>query len=134
MGFFDLSLQVTAWDRTLRVVVYRKPVHHESRKNYQLDLFDPDDGYFEYSPVTTNMVLSAASVWGFMAGRGAQEKTLGELKRQLQKSQGPAREPSAFSCKVLRPSASSSFISRPDSSGLRAILSCVFPWPNQHES
>ncbi len=80
MGFFELSLEVTAWDRTLRVVVYRKPVHHESRKNYQLDLFDPDDGYFEYSAVTTNMALCAASLWDFTAGRGAQEKTLGELK------------------------------------------------------
>lgn len=80
MGFFELSLTVPAWEKTLRVVVYRKPVHHKSRKNYQLDLFDPDDGYFEYSAVTTNMALSAASLWDFMAGRGAQEKTFGELK------------------------------------------------------
>jgi glycoprotein 2-beta-D-xylosyltransferase len=31
-------------------VIYRKRVSHESRrKNFQLDLFDPDDGHFEYS-------------------------------------------------------------------------------------
>lgn len=47
MGFFELPLTVSAWEQTLRVVIYRNPVHHESRKNYQLDLFDPDDGYFE---------------------------------------------------------------------------------------
>jgi len=82
MGFFELPLTVPAWEKTLRVVVYRKVVHHESRKNYQLDLFDPDDGYFEYSAVTTNMALSAAALWDFMAGRGAQEKTFGELKGQ----------------------------------------------------
>ena len=75
MGFFELSLDVGAWSRTFRVVVYRKPVHHESPKNYQLNLFDPDDGYFEYSAVAPNMALSAASLWDFMAGRGAQEKT-----------------------------------------------------------
>lgn len=80
MGFFDLSLTVPAWEKILRVVVYRKPVHHKSRKNYQLDLFDPDDGYFEYSAVTTNRDLSAAALWDFMAGRGAQEKTFAELK------------------------------------------------------
>ncbi|HEY3305094.1 MAG TPA: IS1380 family transposase [Candidatus Binatia bacterium] len=80
MGFFEVSLAVPAWEKTLRVVVYRKPVHHKSRKNYQLDLFDPDDGYFEYSAVTTNLTLSAASLWDFMAGRGAQEKTFAELK------------------------------------------------------
>lgn len=80
MGFFEVSLPVPAWEKTLRVVIYRKPVHHKSRKNYQLDLFDPDDGYFEYSAVTTNLTLSAASLWDFMAGRGAQEKTFAELK------------------------------------------------------
>ncbi len=80
MGFFELSLTVPAWEKILRVVVYRKPVHHKSRKNYQLDLFDPDDGYFEYSAATTNRDLSAAALWDFMAGRGAQEKTFAELK------------------------------------------------------
>lgn len=79
-GFFEVSLSVAAWEKTLRVVIYRKPVHHKSQKNYQLDLFDPDDGYFEYSAVTTNLSLSAGSLWDFMAGRGAQEKTYGELK------------------------------------------------------
>ena len=80
MGYFELSLNIAAWEKTLRVVVYRKPVHHETKKNYQLDLFDPDDGYFEYSAVSTNLTLSAGALWDFMAGRGAQEKTFAELK------------------------------------------------------
>jgi hypothetical protein len=80
MGCFELALPVAAWEKTLRVVVYRKPVHHETKKNYQLDLFDPDDGYFEYSAVSTNLTLSAGALWDFMAGRGAQEKTFAELK------------------------------------------------------
>lgn len=82
MGFFELSLTVPAWEKTLKVFIYRKPVHHKSPKNYQLDLFDPDDGYFEYSAVTTDMTLSAGALWDFMAGRGAQEKTFAELKGQ----------------------------------------------------
>jgi len=80
MGCFELSLNIAAWEKTLRVVVYRKPVHHETKKNYQLDLFDPDDGYFEYCAVSTNLTLSAGALWDFMAGRGAQEKTFAELK------------------------------------------------------
>ena len=80
MGYFEVSLTVAAWEKSLRVVIYRKAVHHKSKKNYQLDLFDPDDGYFEYSAVTTNLTLQAAALWNFMAGRGAQEKTYGELK------------------------------------------------------
>jgi len=30
--------------------------------------------------VSTNLTLSAAALWDFMAGRGAQEKTFAELK------------------------------------------------------
>ena len=63
-------------------MVYRKAVHHETKKNYQLDLFDPADGYFEYCAVNTNLTLSAGALWDFMAGRGAQEKTFAELKGQ----------------------------------------------------
>ena len=46
---FDQWLAVPAWPRVMRVVVYRKRVRHRTPKNYQLDLFDPDDGYFEHS-------------------------------------------------------------------------------------
>ena len=82
MGYFEVDLHIGAWDKTLRVVVYRKPVHHQTNKNYQLDLFDPQDGYYEYSAVSTNLELGGAALWDFMAGRGAQEKTFAELKGQ----------------------------------------------------
>jgi hypothetical protein len=80
LGYFETSLDVAPWEKRLRVVVYRKAVHHETKKNYQLDLFDPADGYFEYCAVSTNLTLSAGALWDFMAGRGAQEKTFAELK------------------------------------------------------
>lgn len=82
LGYFEVALYIAAWEKTLRVVAYRKPVHHQTKKNYQLDLFDPEDGYFEYSAVSTNLDLNAAALWDFMAGRGAQEKTFAELKGQ----------------------------------------------------
>jgi hypothetical protein len=78
-GFATL-LPVKQWGITLRVVCYRKRVFHETAKNFQLDLFSPDDGTFEYSTVASNMVLSPTDLWLFMAGRGAQEKSIGELK------------------------------------------------------
>src|SRR5216683_1871522 len=55
---FETRLKLKPWELALRVVVYRKRVHHQSPKNYQLDLFSPDDGYFEYSAVTTNLALT----------------------------------------------------------------------------
>src|SRR5207247_5558193 len=54
-----------------------------TRKNFQLDLFSPDDGHFEYSAVATNLGLKPRALWYFMAGRGAQEKTLAELKGEF---------------------------------------------------
>jgi len=80
---FESRLQLTFWELDLRVVVYRKRVHHQSHRNYQLDLFDPNDGYFEYSAVATNLELTPQSLWYFMAGRGAQEKTFAELKGEF---------------------------------------------------
>ena len=80
---FETLLRLDAWDLTLRVVIYRKRVRHQTPKNFQLDLFSPDDGYFEYSAVTTNKTLAPAALWAFMAGRGAQEKTYGELKGEF---------------------------------------------------
>jgi hypothetical protein len=80
---FETRLRIDAWERTERIVVYRKRVSHRSRKNFQMDLFSPDDGHYEYSAVATNKTLTIAALWQFMAGRGGHEKTLGELKQNF---------------------------------------------------
>ena len=80
---FATTLRIEPWGRSERVVVYRKRVSHQSRKNFQLDLFSADDGHFEYSAVATNKELTVSALWHFMAGRGAHEKTLAELKSQV---------------------------------------------------
>lgn len=89
---FALTLAIPQWERTQRVVVYRKRVFHETARNFQLDLFSPDDGHFEYSAVATNMNLGVAALWHFMAGRGGHEKTLGELKQHLAFDAIPSRD------------------------------------------
>ena len=48
----------------MRVVIYRKRVQHETRKNFQLDLFDPADGHYEYSAVVTNKDAQSAAISG----------------------------------------------------------------------
>ncbi|MGQ0834453.1 MAG: IS1380 family transposase [Gammaproteobacteria bacterium] len=73
----------TPWGRTLPVTIYRRKVAHQTAKNFQLDLFDPDDGHYEYSAVTSNLDYGLANLWHFMAGRGAQEKTIAQLKSGL---------------------------------------------------
>jgi hypothetical protein len=81
--FFDEVMAIPPWDTRLRVAIYRKRVHHRSAKNYQLDLFDPDDGYWEYSAIATNLEFSGPRLWHFLCGRGAHEKAIGELKSGL---------------------------------------------------
>jgi hypothetical protein len=81
IGCFETTLAV--WNQTLRVVIYRKKVSHRTRKNYQLDLFDPDNGYYEYSAIATNLSLVPRKLWNFMGGRGEHEKVIGQLKSQL---------------------------------------------------
>jgi hypothetical protein len=77
---FQTRLWLEPWKRHLQIAIYRKKVWHKTRKNYQLDLFDPTDGYWEYSAIATNKTLKLPALWHFMAGRGAQEKVIGQLK------------------------------------------------------
>jgi hypothetical protein len=83
VGAFEKTIWLDPWGMSVRIVIYRKRVHHKTRKNYQLDLFDPDDGYFEYSAVATNLGFDPRRLWNFMCGRGAHEKAIGELKSGL---------------------------------------------------
>jgi hypothetical protein len=45
--------------------------------------FTPDDGHYEYSAVATNLPWGVPAVSAFACGRGAQEKTLAELKGEF---------------------------------------------------
>ena len=92
LSAFTLVLPIPKWEITQQVVVYRKHVSGKTRKNFQLDLFTPDDGHYEYSVVATNKSLAPAALWHFMAGRGGHEKTLGELKQHLAFDTVPAQD------------------------------------------
>jgi hypothetical protein len=80
ISYFEVQLDLKSWHRRERVLIYRKRVRHFTRKNYQLDLFDPDDGHFEYSAIASNKTLAGPHLWWFMCGRGGHEKAYGELK------------------------------------------------------
>ena len=77
---FERGLRIGPWGRSMRFVIYRKKVAHRTPKNFQLDLFDPDDGHYEYSAIVTNKAVTGRTLWFFMCGRGTHEKVYGELK------------------------------------------------------
>jgi hypothetical protein len=78
-----LPVTVSKWERTINVVIFRKRVVHTTRKNNQLDLFDPDNGTWEYCAVATNLPFDTRTLWRFMGGRGMHEKAIGKLKTGL---------------------------------------------------
>jgi hypothetical protein len=81
-GFFH-DLDIPQWTLRVRVMIYRTHVQHQSPRNFQLDLFTPDDGHYEYSAVATNLDLGLSALYAFICGRGAQEKTIAELKGEF---------------------------------------------------
>ena len=89
---FMADLAIPQWNLQLRVMLYRKHVQHETPKNFQLDLFTPDDGHFEYYAVATNLALGLPALYAFVCGRGVQEKTFGELKGEFALDVVPTRD------------------------------------------
>jgi len=73
----------TPWRIPVAVTIYRTKVAHRATKNYQLDLFDPNDGHYEYAAVTSNLPLTIRNLWYFTCGRGNHEKTIAQLKSGL---------------------------------------------------
>lgn len=94
---FVVPAAATPWGRPVWVAIYRKHVHHRATKNYQLDLFDPNDGHYEYSAVTSNLDLTLANLWRFACGRGNHEKTIAQLKTGLAFHTVPTRPDAANS-------------------------------------
>ena len=88
---FEHRLAIPQWNLRLRVMLYRTHVQHESPRNFQLDLFTPDDGHFEYYAVATNLPLALPALYAFIGGRGAQEKTIAELKGEFALEVVPTR-------------------------------------------
>ena len=80
---FVVPAAKTPWQAPVWVAIYRKKVRHRATKNFQLDLFDPNDGHYEYSAVTSNMGFTLSNLWYFMCGRGNHEKTIAQLKTGL---------------------------------------------------
>jgi hypothetical protein len=95
-GFFH-DLDIPQWQLRLRVMIYRTHVQHESPRNFQLDLFTPDDGHYEYAAVATNLALDLPALYAFSCGRGAQEKTIAELKGEFALDVVPTKDYAANS-------------------------------------
>ncbi len=94
---FETTFRIKPWGLAVRIVYDRKKVFHPTAKNLQLDLFNPDDGTYEYSALTTSLPFPVKNLWHFVAGRGAQEKTIAELRTGLAFDSVPSKRYAANS-------------------------------------
>ena len=79
-SYFWLKKPIDSLEKDHYVFIFRKRVK-EPGKNFQLDLFSPNDGFYEYSAVVTDTKQwEAKELLLFVSGRSGQENSLSELK------------------------------------------------------
>jgi hypothetical protein len=92
LAWFKSDIVVKKWDQDLELTILREKLSDKSPKNYQLDLFTPDDGVYQYSVLCTNKTLSPPRLLTFYNGRCAMEKNISELKGEFAFNSIPTQE------------------------------------------
>lgn len=84
LSYFATTLRLAKWKLDVPVVIFRKCItkNNLKPKTFQLDLFDPGDGIYEYQVIATNQELTAANVMDFYNGRCGMEREIAELKTE----------------------------------------------------
>ena len=79
-GYFWIKQPIDSIDHEHYVIILRKEVK-KPKVHYQLQLFSPDNGKYEYSAVVTdNKTWKPKDLLMFVSGRSAQENSISELK------------------------------------------------------
>lgn len=79
-SYFWLKSPIHSLEKAHYVFIFRKKVK-EPEKHFQLDLFSPNNGVYEYSAVVTDTKQwDAKELHLFVSGRSGQENSLSELK------------------------------------------------------
>jgi hypothetical protein len=84
LSYFTTSLRLKRWEMEVPIIIYRKCLtkNNMKPKTFQLDLFDPGDGIYEYQVIITNQELTASNALDFYNGRCAMEREIAELKTE----------------------------------------------------
>ena len=78
--YFWIKQPIDSFDHEHYVIILRKKAK-KPKVHYQLPLFSPDNGNYEYSAVVTdNKTWKPKELLTFVSGRSAQENSIGELK------------------------------------------------------
>jgi len=83
LAWFKQIVDIEQWKLNVEMTFLREKVSDKPPKNYQLDLFSPDDGVYEYSVLCSNKQLTAANLLAFYNGRCNMERHIGEIKGEF---------------------------------------------------
>jgi len=83
LSWFRNIVDIEQWSQKVEMTFFREKVSDKPPKNYQLDLFTPDDGTYEYSVICSNKKLTAANLLDFYNGRCAMEHHIAEIKGEF---------------------------------------------------
>lgn len=79
-GYFWIKNPIDSVKHDHYVIILRKKLK-DLKKPYQLELFSPNNGYYEYSAIVTdNKQWDPEDLLQFVSGRSAQEHSISELK------------------------------------------------------
>lgn len=84
LSYFATTIHLKKWKIEVPVIIFRKCLtkNNLKQKTFQLDLFDPGDGIYEYQVIATNQDLTAANVLDFYNGRCGMEREIAEIKTE----------------------------------------------------
>lgn len=84
LSYFETTLHLKKWKVAVPVIIYRKCLtkNNLKPKTFQLDLFDPGDGIYEYQVIATNQKLTAVNALDFYNGRCGMEREIAEIKTE----------------------------------------------------
>jgi hypothetical protein len=84
LSYFTTVMKLKKWKMEVPVIVFRKCLtkNNLKEKPFQLDLFDPGDGIYEYQAIATNLELTPKNALDFYNGRCGMEREIAELKTE----------------------------------------------------
>lgn len=84
LKWFKTAIFIKKWKRNVEIIIFRHRLSKTKRKEmFQLDLFSPDDGVYEYSVICSNKLLHPKNIFDFYNGRAAMERQISELKNEF---------------------------------------------------
>ena len=93
LSYFFSYTKCDSWEQERKFLIIRKKIpKSEQQKNFQLNLFSPDNGIYKYQVICTNLKYTPINIYKFMQGRSAQEKYIGELKSDFAFGKIPSKD------------------------------------------